>query len=321
MRIKHLSLSFKEETALKRALSPLAGSPLAMVLAIGLCTAGCSIAPLAKHTAAFSAATCLVVDNSSNAYRAAIDLHEEEQISAGILQFQHGVAWDPHNDKPLISEEGLEARLEVLEAVKTYAQSLADVTSGIDSPALDKAAASTGTSLRGLADEFAKQQGSSATSFALTPEMANGVSTAARALGEYLIAKKIKREVPSIIRSMDPQIQSLCSLLSSDVAILRRQAKKDYEDLFRQQEIQIKQDLKADGIRDQIAKLPEILRKERHTDAMLAELQTAVTELAATHHALAAERANQPEALRARIAELTEAGERLGKYYQALPTK
>jgi hypothetical protein len=284
-----------------------------------LLSTGCSMSPLAKHTAAFSAATCLVVDNSSNAYRTAIDLHDEEQVSAGILQFEQGVAWDPHNDKPLISEEGLETRLTVLKSLKTYAQSLADVTSGLDSPALNKAATSAGASLKGLADDVEKQQGSAG--FAMSSEMANGVSTAMRALGEYLVEKKIKSAVPSIVRKMDPEVETLCKLLTDDITILRRQSRKDYEDLFRQQEIQIKKDLKADGIRDEIAKLPVILHRERATDAMLSNLEKAIAQLATTHHALAASQGNHPEALRARIAELTAAGENLSKYYEGLAAK
>jgi len=322
MQIKQLGVGLKIDRAQRRVATGVLPGSLMAALVLSLVSIGCSISPLAKHTAAFSAAACLVVDNSSNAYRAAVNLHEEEQASAGILKFEEGVAWDPHNDKPLISPEGLETRLQVLASLKTYAQSLSDVTSGLDSPALDKASASVGSNLQGLSVSFASEQGPAASGLAMGTQTANEVSTAARALGEYLIEKKVKAAVPSITRKMDPSVEALCKLLMDDIAILRTQAKKDYEDLFRQQEVLIKKDLKTGGARDEIAKLPQILREERATDDMLSDLQTAIARLAMTHHALAAAaQGNNPEALRVRIADLMAAGQNLGKYYQGLPTK
>jgi len=295
---------------------------VAVVLTVFPFVTGCSISPLTKPAAAFSNAASVVVENSTNAYRAAIDLHADEQASAGVLKFYEGVAWDPHNDTPLISDEGLAARLAVLDSLKTYAQSLSDVTSGVDSSALDKAAAANGSNLESVGTALASEPSTSKLGLSVGSQTADGVSKAAKALGEYLVAQKIKSKVPEITRKMDPEIEALCKLLTDDVDILRAQSRKDYEDLFRQQEVLIKKDLKASGIRDEIAKLPVILRNERRTDAMLTDLQSAITCLAQTHHALATIAPGKgSESLQAHIADLEAAAENLGKSYQNLPVK
>lgn len=287
--------------------------------------AGCSLSPLAKHTAAFSSATNRVIDNCASAYRSAIDLHDQEQSSLGVLKVLEGEPWDPHDTKPLISPAGLASRLRVLAALKTYAQSLSDLTSGLDSKALDTAAASTGSNLKGLSDEIRSEAGTSKTGLSVSTQTANAISTAAKALGEFLVEKKVKSTVLSTTRDMDPNIDSLCKLLTDDIDTLRTQSAKDYEDLLRQQMLYFRENekqLAPSERREEIEKLPSILKTEQKTDSMLVDLHTAIGRLALTHHALAAAaRGENPVALTARIADLAAAGENLGHYYQTLPTK
>lgn len=282
-----------------------------------------SLAPLAKHTAAFSSAATLVVNNSESAYKTAIDLHDQEQISAGAIKIQNGEAWNLHEMKPLITPEGLKARTDVLDALKSYAQSLSDVTSGLDSPALSAAATATGSNLKTLGDEI-KANGATS-GFSLDAPTSNLVSTATLALGEYLESRKVKAAIPSITKDMDPQIETLCKLLTDDIDVVRRQSKKDYEDLLRQQWVFIqmnKEKFSPVELRSEMATLGAELKNEQSTDAMLADLHSAIGRLAMTHHALAAAaQGNNPEALKARIADLESAGADLGHYYQGLPTK
>ncbi len=175
------------------------------------------------------------MDNSSSAYRAAIDLHDQEETSAGVIKVEEGKAWDPDKSAAFISPEGLQSRLDVLEALRSYAQSLSDVTSGLDSPALTAAATSAGSNLKSLSATFASDPVGKKTGISVGTQTANIVSTAALALGEYLVSKKVKAALPSITRQMDPQVESLCKLLTDDVETLRKQSNVDYEDLFREQ--------------------------------------------------------------------------------------
>ena len=294
-------------------------------LALCFMSSGCAISPLAKHTAAFSTAASLVVDNSSSAYRAVIDLHDQEQTSAGVLLIEAGKPWAPHSVQPLISLVGLKTRLDLLAALKTYSQSLSDLTSGLDSKALDTAASSIGSNMKGLSTAASSEPGLAATGISVGSQTANAISTASLALGEFLIAPKIKTALRSTTQKMDPQIEVLCTLLTDDIDTIRKTSKRDYEELLVQQYGFIRDNaaqLSPTDRRAEIEKLPTILKNEQAADAMLADLHKAIATLALTHHALAAAaQGNNPEALQARIADLAAAGQSLGTYYQGLPTQ
>lgn len=298
---------------------------VAATLALGIFATGCSLTPLAKHTTAFSTSANQVITSSEDAYRAAIDLHDKEQVSAGVLLVEADKPWDYDKITPLISPEGFNTRTRILDALKTYSQSLSSVTSGLDSPALTAASTSAGSDLKTLGATVNTDLGGAKTGLSISPQTANIVSTASLALGEYLVSKKVRSELPSITIRMDPQIEALCKLLTDDIDIIRRQSKKDYEDLSRQEWtfIQANKDkFSPVELRDEIEKLPTYRKNEQDTDTMLAGLHTAIAQLALTHHALAAAaQGNNPEAFNARIADLEAAGTGLGHYYQSLPNK
>jgi hypothetical protein len=292
---------------------------LPLVLFVG----GCSVSPLAKHTAEFSTATNAVVDSSENAYRAAVRLHDDEQLSAAVQKYDTNQPWDPHSIKHLIDARGLDARTDILEGLKTYAQTLADVTNVGHSDSLDASATSVGTNLQQMSAAL-NPDATATPTFAITPAQANAVSTALKALGDYLASKKVKSAVPKIIRDMDPQIAILSNLLDSDITILRRQSANDYEQLLTQQDAFIRKfgsDLSPIERRAEIKKLGQIILRKEATDDMLRELQAAIKDLAETHHALAAAAQSKNNAsLSERIAELLATADRLNHFYDSLPT-
>lgn len=295
------------------------------VLAICLCETGCVTSPLARPAAAFSSAAGLVVDHSANAYQAVIDLHDREQTEAGVILIEQGKPWDPHSVKPLISPAGMETRLQVLAGLKTYAQSLSDLTSGLNSKQLNAAAASVGTNLKSLSSAVQTEAGLSRAGISVGSQTANGISAAAFAIGNFLAQREMKQSVSTATREMDPNIDVLCKLLIDDIDTIGRTTRRDYEQLLVQQygfvQDNTAQFTPADR-RAEIERLPEILREEQRADATLVGLLRAITTLAETHHALAdAARGTRPEALRARIADLTAAGENLGNFYQGLPVR
>jgi hypothetical protein len=265
------------------------------------------------------------VENSSSAYQAAIDLHDQEQVSAGVLLVEKGKPWDYDQITPLITPEALNRRIQILDALKEYSQLLSDVTAGLNSPALTATAASTGANLKSLSGTVDTDLGNTSTGFSVSAQTANAVSTASLALGEYLVSKKVNAALPATTAQMDPKVETLCKFLTSDIERIRKQSKKDYEDLSRQEWTFIQVNMEKFSpveLRDEIGKLPSYRRNEQSTDAMLASLQNAIIQLALTHHALAAAaQGNNPETLKARIADLESAGTNLGNYYQSLPTK
>jgi hypothetical protein len=290
-----------------------------------LLASGCTTLRAGKHPATFATAANLVVQNTTDAYKAAIALHDQEQVSAGVLAVEAGETWDYNQTKPLITPEGLKTRTQILDGLKTYAQSLADVAAGVDSPALTSAAKSTAGDLEALGSTINTDAGRSKTGLTLSKEVADGAATALLALGESLAAKKVNAALPAIVTQMDPHIAALCDVLTSDIVILRRQSKKDYEDLARQQWAFItinKTKLSPLELRDEIDKLPTYRNDEQSTDDKLGALDDAIKKLKTAHHDLMnAASGKDPEALNARMADFEAAGNNLGSFYQSLSGK
>ena len=290
-------------------------------LCVCLCfLAGCSISPLARNTAAFSSAANLVVDNTQNAYRAAVRLNEDAQASLLVARFDTDHPMDPHSLRPLIDQKGLETRTEVLDGLRTYAQTIADLSSGVSSPKLDEAAAACGSNLKSLGDALAS---STPIGINITSTEANATSTALKALGDFLVNRQLKSSVPKVIQNMDPTVEALAKLLASDIDILRDQSTHDYEQILAQQDGFIRHagsSLSAIERRSEIQRLPRILASEKATDDMLADLKVSINKLAETHHALAAAAASKNNSsLQARIADLRASAEKLATFYESLP--
>jgi hypothetical protein len=282
--------------------------------------AGCSISPLARNTAEFSSAASLVVDNTQNAYRKAVRINADAQASLLVARFDTDHPMDPHSIRPLIDQKGLETRTKVLDGLRTYAQTIADLASGVSSPKLDEAATACGSNLKSLGDALAS---STSIGINITPTEANATSTALKALGDFLVNRQIKSSVPKIIQEMDPTIEALAKLLISDIDILRDQSKRDYEQILTQEDGFIRHagsSLSATERRSEIQRLPRILASESATEDMLADLKISIKKLAETHHALAvAATSKNSSSLQARIADLRASAEQLSTFYDSLP--
>lgn len=328
---------------------------LALVLSVVLCTPGC-ISSLAKHSNALSAAVTPVVDQAAAAYRAAVALHDRQSDYEAFAKFDDPQpVYNPRTVQPLLSEKDLQVRLTVLAALQCYAQSLVAITQGTNSSALDDAAKSTGSDLAALGNTLAPSvesvlgiaaaagtttqttvtttSGSTTTSTSstsstpappITPEIRNGISTAVNALGQFLVSRKIKKELPQKIKDMDPHVESLCKLLQDEIGVLQEQEQRDYNYIINRQTLFIRttSTLNPEQRREEIMKLPEIVRQQRSGDEQLVRLRTSIGRLALTHHALAADaQGNNPQSLMSKIADLGAAGSALGKFYSGLPAK
>jgi hypothetical protein len=297
--------------------------PSVILLLLLTLTTGC-LSPLAKHAAAFSVATATVIDSSEDAYRASIRLHHDEQVDAAVTAYDTDVKWSPYTDfKPFITPTQLAARITVLDGLKAYSATLVELTSGKTPPDLATSAAGVGTSLKALNQTAATDLSTSIPNIpVMNAATANGVSTALVALGNYLIAHKVKGSLRTVTQTMNPNVIGLCELLNSDIVILRRQADVDYQTLITNQD-QLVRHATVDVFehRDQVGKLIDMAARQKANDALLAKLQTALHTLALTHQALAAAaQGNDPESIKQKIAELEAAGQDLGKFYQSLPT-
>jgi hypothetical protein len=304
---------------------PAPGLCIAAALVLSFAIEGC-LSPLAKHAAAFSSATAVVIDGSEDAYRAANRLRLDEQAAAAVYDYDKKPTWSPYQDfKPLLTPDQLNARIKVLDGLKAYADTLVDLTSSKPSQDLETAAQAAGTNLQGLNQTVATVFSTAIPNApVMSAAQANGVSTAVLALGEYLRARTVKTSLPKVTQSMDPSITALCELLNSDIDILRRQADVDYQALIENQNQAIQHEgttVSPYERRQEIGSLLILAAQQKANDDLLAKLQTALHTLAMTHHALAAAvQGNNPASISQQIADLEAAGKDLNNYYKSLPT-
>ena len=305
---------------------------LAAMWAATLLLAGCSLAPLAKHTVAFSTATNLVATNSTDAYRTAIKLHELEQTPDFVTRFQSDVTLNPYDwkqPKPLITPQGLATRIDILDSLRVYAQSLVVVANGGDRVGLDAAAKSASGNLRGLTSainsDMAAGHGSSSTGITISDKVAPGVATGMKALGEYLAARKVEKGLPPILERMDEPVRNIATLLEADVTDLRRQSKDDYEQIVSHRADFIRKNSASLSPMERehaIEQLPVLIADQQRGDALLEALAKAIRDLALTHHALAAAaQHNNPVSLADRIRDLQNAEGELATFYKSVEAK
>ena len=294
------------------------------VLSVGLGGCPTSTRPLARDANAFSAATVLVVHGASDAYTKANELHDRSELALAVLDYDKKPAWNPNDYvKPLLTRDQLNARLHILNGLKSYAQTVADLASGGKQTPLDNAAREVGTNLQDLSKNIPEALSTSVPGAGpISDTTRNVLSTALVALGMFLQERKVATSLPAVIEENDKNVADLCSYLESDITILRRQADVDYGRVITSEDQYIRHegnDLTPTERRAEIQKLPEFVLEQRDNDQLLEKLQRTIHKLAETHHAFAAAaQDHNTESLRQYILDLSAEGQSLADYYESL---
>lgn len=297
---------------------------LAPLLILMTAASGC-VSSLHRQGRAVSEATAPVVDHAASAYRDANTLHDLRVDYDAVARFDATDAvYNPRSIETLLSERDIDARLAVIAALQEYAKTLVAITSGTDSPALQAAARSVGDNLSSFANLLASSPSSpSSTQVSpITPDVQSGISAALDALGQFLVSRKVSRDLPPIIMKMDPHVQALCALLERDVDILQQQERSDFNRIIDQQTLFLRQNAKMDPEerRAEIMKLPGFVRQQRAAEEKLVTFRTGLIRLAKTHRELAAAAQDRnSESATQKLEELASAGRNLGSFYLSLP--
>ena len=154
--------------------------------------------------------------------------------------------------------------------------------------------------------------------------MRNGIATAANALGQFLVSRSIKRELPSKVQAMNDYLQTLAAVLKGDLDVLQYQEQLDYDSIIDRETLFIRENptLNPQQRRERIMLLPEIVRRQRNADQQIIRLRAAIEHLAQVHAALAADAQHiAPKSLKDKLADLAAAGNNLGTFYSSLPEK
>jgi len=300
-------------------------------LCVFLCWAvsGCRT-HLEDSTLALDAATAPVIDQAADAYRSANALHNQRQDYDAVAEFDApDQVYNPRNIQVLLSDKDIAARLAVLRGFQVYVKSLCAIASGTNPKELGPASVSLGgqltTLVNTLVPSIEKAAGlakdNAASGGVISAETQKGITIGLDALGQFLIARKVKAELPAKIAAMDPHVQALAALLESDIDVLKEVGHRDYERIINLQTLSLRKNNNqaSQERRKEIMKLPDIVRQEREAEEKLASLRAAVVVLAQTHQQLAAEaQGKNTESFKEKLQDLASAANNLGTLYSSL---
>jgi hypothetical protein len=306
----------------------------------------------AAHVTALATATAPVVDEAAATYAGANAIHAMRTDYDAITQFEAtSPVYNPRTVPPLLSEQEIKARLAVLAAFQAYVQSLTAITNDADTPQMQAAAKSAGSGLSNVTNTLApsvetafgiaKTVPTTVTTVTTTPNgttasvtnsatatnpisttTGNMISTGIDALEQFLVQRRLKKDLPKIVSDMDPMVKQLCDLLANDITNLKVIERIDYNYVIDHQTLFLRENTgKMDpGVRSMmITRLPEVSRQQKMSDAQLTQLAGAILNLELTHHAFAADlQGNNPSSIKQKLADLEAAGADLGKFYASL---
>jgi hypothetical protein len=291
----------------------------AMLLAV----TGCSLTPLAKQTAAFSAATNLVADHSQDAYRTANNIYFESQLFTAVRAYDTDPTWNPGKIQPLLSRDQIKARTDLLNLLKDYAQHVADIENSPNQKALNGPAAGVGSGASSLVSSIpANLTGGSG--ITLSTGETNAISTATDALERFLVQRTVKKELLPVLQKMDPQVEAICRILAKDTQTLESNSANNSSNVISAQDMYIRNagaSLSLEDKRTEIRREAVMSQQAQTSKELFDALHLAIVRLALAHHALAtAAQGNDPESIKARIADLEASGKELASFYNSLPT-
>jgi len=281
---------------------------------------GCMSPNPAPEVQKFADAVAVTATNAAGAFDAVQAGYVEEQNSALALktnaeQFNHA------NIEPFISSQAIEARLQVLAILEQYAAKLSLVAGNSAETNLDQKSARLAAAVKKLDTNLVAS--SLMSSEKVTPQEINIAITALDTVAKWIIQRYADKELKSAISDMKGPVNAICGLLSSDLVRLRGELKAEY------QQTMINDDT---GMNDNWARLTPMERRAElknletltatlnQTDATLADLQSAVTNLASAHEALDEVFTKNNANAISLIEQFKSQAEDIGKYYNSLGT-
>ena len=291
--------------------------PLLAAVALLLSLTGCALNTLTRRTAAFSLAATPVTVESTNAYQLVERTYRDAQIAHMVATYDES-GFDTARIRPFLNPQGLQIRTDILNALRSYVELLAAISSSDDR--LAPTMKSMGASLEDIS-------ASKLASAKLSADDATTATGAINALAHILIDQKRRRDLPGILHQMQQPIETLSTLLQQDIGDpdrggLRNELHISYLDLIRQQKSFLSTNaatLSPSDKRREILILPELATSELAGDHALFETQKALAQLALAHTTLAATAAqkNAP-AFELQLSQLSSIAQQLHSSYASL---
>jgi hypothetical protein len=317
----------KWQNRLKRSRLAIPISSAFLGLTILIATTGCDIGPYSGAVSDFGVACGAVVQQAKNGYTLVNATVIQKQVLA--LALQTGPIADPTKDfQPFLSAEDLGVRFKMLDALQAYAGALADLT-GKTNSTVDSETTKLAASLQQLAANDRLQKSLKETKDISKVDI-NGAASGLDAIGKLLINRKIASELPAILKSSEPKIEAIVSVLareigdvpsSSDPGGLREKLWRTYDSIIEDQAKVVDADhAGSTEKRQDVAQLADLVSTQQSADAALAGTQSALGKLIATHKALL-QVGTAPATFKVACASLLAEAKDAQDFYSKLPKK
>lgn len=300
--------------------------PLAAVIAtilLGLLSA-CFTQRVQTVVPAFSQAVSTLASNTRAAFEVVQQKYEETQAFTLVVNYQPGQRFDPASVRVLLSEEDLDARMKLLDGLKEYGSQLEVLAGGADK--LHDTDAQLGASIQALAGSAPVK---SMAANAQAGAAANSSIAAVNALGDWLVEKKLSRNLPDLIARMQQPVAQIRDLFKADIGSMNANGEgrglrfalwQTYTQLIQKHQEYLAanfKDLSAEQRTIEIEKLPALVKARRQGDQTLAQTETSLDQLVKANAELL-DAVKTKRAMRTEIDSLYAESVRIAEYYQSL---
>jgi hypothetical protein len=303
------------------------GSYGILAVALFVALAACDT-QYAGAIADFGVAATAVVQQTRGAYTLVNDTVLQEEIlslSAKSGPFDS----DPTKAFPLfVTQEDLNIRNALLDALQAYATALGKLTGKTDSD-LDTETTKLASSLTDLSKNE-RLEHSFREVKSVSKEETNAAAAGLAAIGKLLIARRIAADLPAILKKNQPHIEALARLLiheigdvptSAEPGRLRGKLWRTYDSLLEAQVKVVNASAAGSNEKQQsVAKLASLVAAQRNADAALAGTQSALKKLVAAHRALLQVK-SAPAGFKTEVAALLAQAKQAEEFYAKLPGK
>ncbi len=301
------------------------------VLLVAAGVTGCASSVGPQRVQAFAEATSLTVQNVADAFTAVERSATELQLMKAVDSYDP-LTSDPHKvvTEGFLPKADLDIRLEALNALKAYAQTLAVLVGSKKPTAFDEQTRALGKALTGLDDALVKDHFFKTAQ--ANPSTVNASVAALNAIGRWLIQLKTRPVVREQIAAMQGPVKDVCALFIADLGAppsaegeapggLRLQLWNQYTEAIGEQATFLADNasrLDPSARRTEVKALLTLVREQPRADAMLEATKRSVEKLAAAHAKLGEAFEASAPGLEDVIGELYAEAQRVKAFYDSL---
>jgi hypothetical protein len=289
-----------------------------LIIAVAL-IAGCVSPNAANQIKNFSNAVTLTASNSVQAYDLVEKEHFDAQFSQAVLDY------DGHQFQPVFSNfmtpDQLKVRLDVLNAVNSYAAQLSGLMGNPTLTNLDQDTTKLGKSLNDLNQDLVTS--AFVKSALVTPNDVQIFTTAVNFLGNWLVTRKAQSEAKNAITSMQKYVPAICEVLEKDFAIMHNQLTNDFDATIRHTTLYLRNNYDhLDPIqrRAELEHLVALRMAMKKADAALTTTQSSVEKIKAAHQVLDQAFTKDTSNISSLINEASGEAQRVAAYYNSIQT-